>query len=136
MSHVRFRVGQVWRSPCDGKLRVVQRVVPGYFRDGGDACFFGPGIGHYSIETLIDNWELVSEPVEALIETAVANFDRGQEKTMTRDELIRRLRALAEPESGLIDPESAHGDADRLLLEFINNPDVTMAFEAIEKWYA
>lgn len=52
---------------------------------------------------------------------------------LTLDELIQRLQKLAEPPS---DPEEAHVQADEALLEYINDPRVTEAFEAIEKWYA
>ena len=34
------------------------------------------------------------------------------------------------------DVEEAHQWADRLLLEHINDPDVTKAFHAIRKWYS
>ena len=51
---------------------------------------------------------------------------------MTRDELLARLRALASAR----DAETAHGDADDALIEFIGDPDVTAAFAAIPKWYA
>lgn len=51
---------------------------------------------------------------------------------MTIEELIERLRSWHGPQ----DEEVAHGAADRLLLEYINDPRVTEAFEAIEKWYA
>lgn len=51
---------------------------------------------------------------------------------MTKDELIARLRELAE--SG--DTERAHGEADDALLAYINDPDIAAAYDAIEKWYA
>ena len=34
------------------------------------------------------------------------------------------------------DEEIAHVKADEALLEFINDPEITEAFDAIEKWYA
>lgn len=51
---------------------------------------------------------------------------------MTRDELLAKLRALA----GARDAEIAHSDADDLLLEFIDDAEVTAAYVAIPKWYA
>lgn len=51
---------------------------------------------------------------------------------MTKEELIKKLNELAKHH----DPESAHGDADDLLLLFINDPEITDAYETIEKWYA
>lgn len=34
------------------------------------------------------------------------------------------------------DEEGGHGNADRLLLEYINDPRVTEAYDAIDRWYA
>jgi len=50
---------------------------------------------------------------------------------MTLEELIEKLKALQNA-----DPEQAHLDADRLLLEYIGSADVDDAFTAIPKWYA
>jgi hypothetical protein len=52
---------------------------------------------------------------------------------MTKQELLDALRALKANES---DPEENHVDADDLLLKFINDPEVTEAFNALHKWYA
>lgn len=35
-----------------------------------------------------------------------------------------------------VDPEADHCNADKLLLEFINDPEVSRLFHDIEKWYA
>lgn len=48
-------------------------------------------------------------------------------------DLVIALVNLKE-ESG--DSEVAHGKADDLLLEYINNAVVTEAYNAIRKWYA
>lgn len=50
---------------------------------------------------------------------------------MTREELIK---ALYEIPSG--DPERDHGMADDLLLKYINDAEIEIAFESIPKWYA
>lgn len=56
---------------------------------------------------------------------------------MTRDELLAGLRALDEKDlRGDADPESDHGMADQMLLAFIDDPEVTAAFDAIRKWYS
>jgi hypothetical protein len=57
----------------------------------------------------------------------------GEGGEMTRDELIRTLKAV---QKTMKDPELAHEEADRLLLEYINDEKVTAAFAAIKKWYA
>jgi hypothetical protein len=51
---------------------------------------------------------------------------------LTIDELIKQLKAL----QGEFDKEGSHKQADQLLLEFIDDPRVTEAFEDIDKWYA
>lgn len=53
---------------------------------------------------------------------------------MNREELLKKLRELQALSQD--DEEVAHADADDALLEFINDPEVTVAFEAIKKWYA
>lgn len=51
---------------------------------------------------------------------------------MTRDDVLRGLRALA----GAGDQAINHSRADYLLLCFIDDPEITAAFRAIDKWYA
>jgi len=50
----------------------------------------------------------------------------------SRGRLLARLKECQQ--NG--DHESAHCEADDALLEFINDDEVTKAFNAIEKWYA
>lgn len=47
--------------------------------------------------------------------------------------LIARLNEIADRPG---DEERDHSDADYLLLRFIDSPEVTAAYERIEKWYA
>ena len=51
---------------------------------------------------------------------------------MTKEELVLALVDL----SNNLDIEDAHANADQLLLEYINDPAVSVAFDALEKWYA
>ena len=48
-----------------------------------------------------------------------------------KDKLFEKLKSL---NSG--DKEKDHIEADKALLKYINDPEITKAFEAIEKWYA
>ena len=65
-------------------------------------------------------------------------------KKELRDEILRKLQEMApvrNPKTGWIsspsgDPASDHPEADDLLLELIGDPDISAAFNAIEKWYA
>lgn len=53
---------------------------------------------------------------------------------LTKEELIHELAVIAEVNAD--DPESGHADADRALLRFINDPEITAAYEAVyPKWY-
>lgn len=51
---------------------------------------------------------------------------------MEKKELIEKLVALHETK----DPEWAHGSADTLLIEYINDPEIAAAYDKIHKWYA
>lgn len=53
---------------------------------------------------------------------------------MTKDELIESLQALANLSGD--DPETAHAEADDLLIEFINDAEIKAAYDSIVKWYA
>lgn len=55
---------------------------------------------------------------------------------MSREELIVRLELIAKRRETRRDPEMDHAEADELLLAYINDAGVSMAFESIEKWYA
>lgn len=55
-------------------------------------------------------------------------------KITPKQRLAQRLRSIAEEYKG--DPERAHDAADGALLTYINSPEVTEAYDAIEKWYA
>jgi hypothetical protein len=52
---------------------------------------------------------------------------------MTKEELLEKLAYLRKHNW---DTEANHGEADDLLLEYINDKDIKKAFEEIEKWYA
>ena len=51
---------------------------------------------------------------------------------MTREELIEKLQSLEED----TDFELTHQEADELLIQYINDPEVTEAYDALLKWYA
>jgi hypothetical protein len=55
---------------------------------------------------------------------------------MTRDELLAKLRALAGDDDEHTDTEQVHVDADRALLEYIADQEITDAFDEVGKWYA
>jgi hypothetical protein len=51
---------------------------------------------------------------------------------MTKEEVLRALARCKEDG----DIEGGHIDADKALIEFINDPDITKAYATIPKWYA
>ncbi len=51
---------------------------------------------------------------------------------MNKEQLIQRLKDLQE----FGDIEVAHSMADKALIAYINDPEVTKLFEEMEKWYA
>lgn len=51
-----------------------------------------------------------------------------------KEKLLNRLKEISGKMNG--DPEVAHGEADRALLEYINDSEINAAFEEVEKWYA
>jgi len=60
---------------------------------------------------------------------------------MTKAELLQALEKAANTQypastGGSFDQEMAHVYADEALIAFINDPEVTAAYEAIPKWYA
>ena len=57
---------------------------------------------------------------------------------MTKPELIEKLRVLQGDyyEVPGINPDKNHSEADGLLLEYINDPEVTEAFLEIMRWYS
>jgi hypothetical protein len=55
----------------------------------------------------------------------------GLELHMTKEKALRLLKALDGK-----DQETAHMEADEILLQIIDDREIREAYEAIEKWYA
>lgn len=51
---------------------------------------------------------------------------------MTKNELILKLKELQKSN----DTETAHAEADDLILEYINDEEIKREYDAISKWYA
>lgn len=49
--------------------------------------------------------------------------------------LVDQQTAAAQPD-GYVDCEERHIEADRLLVEYINDPEVTILYDTICRWYA
>lgn len=52
---------------------------------------------------------------------------------MTKEELLKKLAEIKKYDG---DTEAAHGDADDALLEYINDEEISNAYNIIDKWYA
>lgn len=72
------------------------------------------------------------EPYQAGPPEPYKRLCRRSTKTERRAILLDKLRSAAT--NG--DTEGGHLDADRALLEFINDAEVTAAYEEIPRWYA
>ena len=55
---------------------------------------------------------------------------------MTRDDLLKKLKEIEFYGRKSRDREQHHVWADEALLEYINDTEVTKAFDSIQKWYA
>lgn len=53
---------------------------------------------------------------------------------MTKEQLLARLEETYN--KGVYNPEAAHYDVEDLLLQFINDKEVTESFRRSEFWYA
>ena len=57
---------------------------------------------------------------------------------MNKEELIKKLEFMLidhQYNKGHNCPEYAHGAADDLLIQYINDKDIQKAYDAIPKWY-
>ncbi len=58
-------------------------------------------------------------------------------KKAEREKLVARLRKIAEESNGQhCDIEGLHEEADEILCQLIDNPEITNIFHFICKWYA
>lgn len=53
------------------------------------------------------------------------------EYKLTKEKLLQELKELENADS-----EFAHGEADRLLVRYIGDPDIKEAYEKVPRWYA
>lgn len=51
---------------------------------------------------------------------------------MTKEELLESLNKCSE----MYNTEEAHVIADKLLIEYINDPEIKAAFNKVDKWYS
>jgi len=58
------------------------------------------------------------------------------DEILTLKDLINRLEYIRTRTMSGKDEEDDHIDADKALLEFIGDPEVTEAFHSIRKWYS
>lgn len=55
-----------------------------------------------------------------------------RKRKLTKAQLLKKLEKCAKS----YDTESAHCDADALLIEFIDDEEIAEAYNKIDKWYA
>ena len=97
---------------------------------------------------IIENWEIVGREFEPSEEqncydlTAFLidiNEKMPEEEQIDvyecftpRERLLKQLKQLSKSN----DTETAHADADKLILNYLNDSDIKAAYEKIKKWYA
>jgi hypothetical protein len=54
------------------------------------------------------------------------------DKQITKEELIKKLKEFAEND----DYEMAHAEADDLLVLYLNDEEITDAYDSVGKWYS
>ena len=69
---------------------------------------------------------------EPYVDKIKATVEKGDAK-ISRAALIASLKELVGDNS---DPEATHAEADELLLQYINDPEIEKVFEEVPKWYS
>ena len=67
------------------------------------------------------------------------SLQKNSEKYKKLLEELRSMKRIQDDKGMIVvwrDAEEDHGRADDILLELLNDPEVTEAFNEIEKWYA
>jgi site-specific recombinase len=110
--------------PADDELRLAELIVRAVNAFDSQAA---------RIKLLEDALRAVEQEVGRLREIAVTREEiEMNESSERRDSLLKRLAECASE----LDTESAHATADEALLDFIDDPEVTAAWQKVEKWYA
>lgn len=87
-------------------------------------------LAHITNDTAEDDYIVINKKLPYA--ERVQEITAKNEKAITRDETIARLKELSE----LGDVEVAHCEADELLVNYINDSKITKAFEEVSKWYS
>ena len=68
---------------------------------------------------------------EPYVDKIKAIVEKGDSK-ISRADLLEKLKELI---GDCGDAEATHAEADELLLQYINDPEIEKAFEEVPKWY-
>ena len=68
---------------------------------------------------------------EPYVDKIKAIVEKGDSK-ISRADLLEKLKELI---GDCGDVEATHAEADELLLQYINDPEIEKAFEEVPKWY-
>lgn len=78
--------------------------------------------------------EALTDQTRAALSAAIPQAAEPAAAKTGKAKLLATLAALATSPNG--DKEQDHVNADDALLEFINDPEISTAYDAIYKWYA
>lgn len=135
-------------NDCYGWARLCQ-VIGNFF--GGDCSV---GIDLYNRLDLnngdngvyiIENWEIVDReyaptyeqqeyPLDEMLDHINSKMPEAEQIDVVppKEKLLMQLEQLSKSD----DTETAHADADKLILNYLDDADIKAAYEKIKKWYA
>ena len=93
---------------------------------------------------IIENWEIVDReyaptyeqqeyPLNEMLEHINSKMPEAEqiEVIPPKEKLLKQLEQLSKSK----DTETAHADADKLILNYLDDADIKAAYEKIKKWY-
>lgn len=97
---------------------------------------------------IIENWEIVDRefgpsyeqqvyPLDEMLEHINSKMPEEEqidvyERFTPRERLLKQLEQLSKSN----DTETAHADADKLILNYLDDSDIKAAYDKIKKWYS
>lgn len=91
--------------------------------------------GHYCMDHQPEGpptLDTLASTVRSMVE---AEKEKAKQQPFTREQLLFRLREL-ESQTKDYDPERDHGIADDLLIKYIDDKEIKLAYDHVKKYYA
>ena len=94
--------------------------------------YYDPRNDYKKIKSLADNPHQMATRI-VNIEKAIKTIQLFNDPDRKSGFIEQMKRIAADSQS---DPESAHSEADDLLLEYINDEEITKAYGEVKRWFA